>query len=58
MKSKNFKNWNKKLGKLLFDHIIFHVKYNRPMLVDHIAIKAKKTLKKFVQNTSLDIILA
>jgi putative transposase len=44
MKSKNFKNRNKKSGKLLYDHIIFHVKYNRPMLVDHIAIKAKEII--------------
>jgi len=44
MKSKNFKNWNKKPGRLLFDHIVFHTKYNRKMLTGDIRTRAKEII--------------
>ena len=51
MKSKNFKNWNKKSGKLLFDHIVFHTKYNRPMLANYIGVKAKTIICNILKET-------
>ncbi len=56
MKSKNFKNWNKKQGRLLYDHIVFHVKYNRPMLVDYIAIKAKEIICDLLKDFNCEAI--
>ncbi|MFX1588297.1 MAG: IS200/IS605 family transposase [Promethearchaeota archaeon] len=44
MKSKTVKNRNKKPGKLLYDHVIFHTKYNRPMLIGKIRPRAKQII--------------
>ena len=56
MKSKNFKNRIKKSGKLLFDHIVFHAKYNRPMLVNNISIKAKKIICDILKDYNCEAI--
>ena len=56
MKSKNFKNRNKKSGKLLSDHIVFHTKYNRPMLVNYISIKAKIIICDILKNFNCEAI--
>ena len=56
MKSKNFKNWHKKSGKLLFDHIVFHTKFNRPMLANYIGIKAKTIICDILKDFNCDAI--
>ena len=44
MKSKTVKNRNKKRQNLLYDHIVFHTKYNRPMLNKKIQSRAKEII--------------
>ena len=56
MKSKNFKNWNKKQGRLLFDHIVFHVKYNKKMLIGDIPTRAKEIICKVLERNQCKLV--
>ena len=50
MKSKTLKNRNKKPQNLLYDHIIFHTKYNRPMLKGKIRSRAKEIIREVLDD--------
>ena len=56
MKSKTFKNRNKKPRKMLYDHIIFHTKYNRPMLKGKIRSRAKQIICEVLDDLNCEVI--
>jgi len=56
MKSKNFKNWNKAQGRLLFDHIIFHVKYNKKLLTGNIPTRAQDIIKNVLERNQCKLV--
>jgi putative transposase len=56
MKSKTFKNRNKKRQNLLYDHIVFHTKYNRPMLNKQIRSRAKEIICKVMDDLGCEVI--
>ncbi len=56
MKSKTVSNRNKKQGKLLFDHIVFHTKYNRPMLKGKIRSRAKQIIQDVLLDLNCEVI--
>jgi putative transposase len=56
MKSKTFKNRNKKRQNLLYDHIVFHTKYNRPMLNKKIRSRAKEIICEVMDDLSCEVI--
>lgn len=56
MKSKTVKNWNKKPRKLLYDHITFHTKYNRPILKGKIRSKAKQIICEVLDDLGCEVI--
>jgi len=56
MKSKNFKNWNKKQGRLLYDHIVFHVKYNKKLLTGDIPARAKEIIKNVLERNQCKLV--
>ena len=56
MKSKTVSNRNKKPGNLLFDHIIFHTKYNRPMLKGKIQSRAKQIIRDVLNDLGCETI--
>ena len=56
MKSKTVKNRNKKPRKLLYDHIIFHTKYNRPMLKGKIRPRAKEIIRDVLDDLGCEAI--
>ena len=45
MKSKTYKNWTKKHAGLMYDHMIFHTKYNRKVLTDKIRIRCEEIMR-------------
>ncbi|UCG71046.1 MAG: transposase [Thermoplasmata archaeon] len=45
MKSKSFKNQTKKPVGLMYDHMIFHTKYNRKVLVDKIRRRCEEIIR-------------
>ncbi|MHA2474773.1 MAG: IS200/IS605 family transposase [Promethearchaeota archaeon] len=51
MKSKSFKNRTKKPVGLMYDHMIFHTKYNRKVLVNNI----RKRCEEIIRNALDDI---
>ena len=56
MKSKNFKNWYKKHGRLLYDHIVFHVKYNKKMLNGGIPVRAKEIICNVLERNKCKLV--
>ena len=56
MKSKTFKNRNKKRQNLLYDHIVFHTKYNRPMLNKQMRSRTKEIICKVMDDLGCEII--
>jgi putative transposase len=56
MKSKNFKNWGKKQGRLLFDHIVFHVKYYKKMLTSYIPTRAKGIIQNVLERNQCKLV--
>ncbi len=56
MKSKTFKNRNIKRQNLLYDHIVFHTKYNRPMLNKQIRSRAKEIICEVMDDLGCEII--
>ena len=50
MKAKTVSNRNKKPVNLLFDHIVFHTKYNRPMLKGKIRSRAKEIIRNILND--------
>jgi putative transposase len=56
MKSKTVKNRNKKRQNLLYDHIIFHTKYNRPMLNGKIRSRAKQIICEVMDDLGCEVI--
>jgi len=56
MKSKNFKNRNKKQGRLLFDHIVFHVKYNKKLLTGDIPARAQEIIKNVLERNHCKLV--
>lgn len=56
MISKTFKNRNKKRQNLLYDHIIFHTKYNRPILKGKISSRAKQIIREVLDDLGCEVI--
>lgn len=56
MKSKTVSNRNTKLRKLLYDYIIFHTKYNRPMLKGKIRFRAKQIICEILDDLGCEAI--
>ena len=56
MKSKKYKNRTKKKDRLLFDHVVFHCKYNRKMLVGEITVKTKQIISEIIRDLKCEVI--
>ena len=56
MKSKKYKNRTNKKDRLLFDHVVFHTKYNRKLLVDYIRIKAKIIICEIIKDYKFQVV--
>jgi len=56
MKSKNIKNWNKKHSRLLYDHIVFHVKYNKKLLTGDISTRAQDIIKNVLERNQCKLV--
>jgi len=50
MKSKTYSNWNKKPGRLLYAHLVFHTKYNRKMLNGKIRDRAEEIISEVLDS--------
>ncbi len=56
MKSKTFKNRNKKRQSLLYDHIVFHTKYNRPILKGKIRSRTRQIIQDILADLGCEAI--
>jgi len=56
MKSKTVKNRNKKRQNLLYDHIVFHTKYNRPMLNKQMRSRVKVIICEVMDDLGCEVI--
>ena len=55
MKSKTVSNRKKSIN-MLFDHIVFHTKYNRPMLKGKIRSRAEQIICQVLDDNGCDVI--
>jgi putative transposase len=56
MKSETFQNRKEKPGRMLSGRLIFHTKYNRPMLKDNIRPKAKEIILNVLEDLDCEVI--
>ncbi len=54
MKSKTHSS--RKPGRLLYHHLVFHTKYNRPMLKDKIRIRAQEIILETLDNLGCEVV--
>ncbi len=56
MKSKSFKNRTKKPVSLMYDHMIFHTKYNRKVLVNKIRRRCEEIIKNVLDDLGCECV--
>ncbi len=56
MKSKTYKNRTKKPVGLMYDHLIFHTKYNRKVLVNKIRRRCEEIIRKELDDINCECV--
>ncbi len=47
---------DRKQGRLLYHHLVFHTKYNRPLLKDKIRIRAQDIISETLDNLGCEVV--